>query len=676
MSPARLWRLLLVSVFALLVVACKPYASFTVSPEPVTAGQVATFDATGSLVAPTPRNNAATAWQWDFGDGATSAGQVATHTYTAPGTYTVKLSVTDKAGRIGTATEKIVVQPASEPTTTSVQVNVQIAGGVNLAGAQVKVGTATAISDAQGVATLDAAPVGQDQVVTVTKAGYVAQSLRSAIAAGAQDQQLLVLLLPEKDTLNITDIAAAQTINSNYLSASVTLPANALVNAATGAPATGAATLKLTPWDITGIDLQAMPGNGRAVDATGAVVDLISAGMMTVDFFDAAGNKLQVAQGKTANIQMNLPVGTTGIGGNPIAAGTTIPLWHFDEARGLWVGEGVGTVVATSTGLAVTGTVSHFSTWNWDYVTATPSGGSGSAGSTVPPDATTLTLSCVDPGGVLKACSVTARITYTDGSVRSWSTSLSAAVTTIRNIPGNPTMEWSATTVDGLKGSATSGTTGNVVIQLVAPNVNNFVRCVAPDGNATSCKVTMAAPLADGSVNTMTSYIPAEGAYIRAELDTMGPLSWTASTAFTPSGVGTWTKYSGTATSGISGDVTITLVEEVVSTDKTVFVSCRPTGINFDGTPAPLATCEITIYVYDSDGSFLNTISVPTGLNGPVQVQLPGLSDNAYISVYAIGTPVQLGPFGFQGDFFATLGDLSNNQLIEVELSARPLDPN
>lgn len=673
MSPARLWRLLLVSVFALLVVACKPYASFTVSPEPVTAGQVATFDATGSLVAPTPRNNTATAWQWDFGDGATSAGQVATHTYTAPGTYTVKLSVTDKSGRIGTAIEKIVVQPASAPTTTSVKVNVRIAGGVNLAGAQVKVGTATAISDAQGVATLDAAPVGQDQVITVTKAGYVAQSLRSAIAAGAQDQQLLVLLLPEKDTLNITDIAAAQTINSNYLGASVTLPANALVNAATGAPATGAATLKLTPWDITGIDLQAMPGNGRAVDATGAVVDLISAGMMTVDFFDAAGNKLQVAQGKTADIQMNLPVGTTGIGGNPIAAGTTIPLWHFDEARGLWVAEGVGTVVATSTGLAVTGTVSHFSTWNWDYVTATPSGGSGSAGSTVPPDATTLTLSCVDPGGVLKACSVTARITYTDGSVRSWSTSLSAAVTTIRNIPGNPTMEWSATTVDGLKGSATSGTTGNVVIQLVAPNVNNFVRCVAPNSIATPCMVTRTAPLADGSVNTATTYIPSEGANIRAQLDTVGPLTWTASTGFAASGSGTWTKYNGTASSGISGDVTINLEAEVVSTGKTIRLSCLPNTASGEFGSVPLSSCSIQVFVYDADGSYVDTITVASGLNGPVAVSLPALADGAQIVIDATGTSA-LPAVGFLAGYFnSNLGNLAENQLIEIQLDVRPL---
>ncbi|MDD4455400.1 MAG: PKD domain-containing protein, partial [Candidatus Methanomethylophilaceae archaeon] len=39
-----------------------------------------------------------TAWLWDFGDGATSTEQNPTHTYTAPGTYTVSLTATNAGG--------------------------------------------------------------------------------------------------------------------------------------------------------------------------------------------------------------------------------------------------------------------------------------------------------------------------------------------------------------------------------------------------------------------------------------------------------------------------------------------------------------------------------------------------------------------------------------------------
>jgi PKD repeat protein len=677
MPQRSLWKLLVISFFAFLVVACKPIASFSVSPDPVQAGVEATFDASSTIIYNKPKNNAAKSYAWDFGDGSTGSGKVVTHTYAAAGTFKVKLTVIDTAGRKGETMESLVVTSGDEvnPTTTTLKVITQIAGGVSLPGAEVTVGTATATSNADGLATLDAAPVGEDQVVTVKKEGYLTQSVRATLLAGDEPNRVLVLLMPEKDTLSITDIAAAQTLTSNYLGASVTVPANAFVIASTGAPATGPATLKLTPWDIRGIDLQAMPGNGLALDASGNLVDLISAGMMSVEFFDAAGNKLQVAADKTATIQMDLPAGTTGIGGNPIGAGTSIPLWHFDEVRGLWIGEGTGTVVATPSGLAVTGTVSHFSIWNWDYVTATPivSSGSSGGGSAPPPDATKLTLSCLDPDGVLTACRVQAVITYPDGSIRSWSTYLTAAETTIANIPGNPTMEWTATTDDGLTGTATSGTTGNVAIQLDPPNVNNFVRCAAPSG-AAACTVTRTAPISDGSINTVTSYIPAEGANIRAQLDTAGPLTWTASTGFAASANDTWTRYNGTASSGISGDVIINLEAEVVSTGKSIQVSCLPDALNEVGAAVTLSTCEIRVNVFDASGAFVTNFYVPNGLDGPVSVVLPDLGDSARIDIYANGISEGiLREFETRPTF--SFGELSNNQSIQLELTWRPFDP-
>ncbi|MCB7135811.1 PKD domain-containing protein [Cellulosimicrobium marinum] len=54
------------------------------------------------------------AWAWDFGDGTTSAEPSPTHTFAAPGTYDVTLTVTDAAGRTASTTlpQTVVTPPA------------------------------------------------------------------------------------------------------------------------------------------------------------------------------------------------------------------------------------------------------------------------------------------------------------------------------------------------------------------------------------------------------------------------------------------------------------------------------------------------------------------------------------------------------------------------------------
>ena len=47
---------------------------------------------------------------WDFGDGVKAGGEPATHTYTQPGTYNAKVTVTDPGDKSATATVQIVVK--------------------------------------------------------------------------------------------------------------------------------------------------------------------------------------------------------------------------------------------------------------------------------------------------------------------------------------------------------------------------------------------------------------------------------------------------------------------------------------------------------------------------------------------------------------------------------------
>ena len=109
---------LLVSAVVLLA-ACNPIAIISADPSPATVGESVTFDGSGTVISKTPTDTVASSYEWDFGDGSSAKGEAVSHTYTAVGTYTVTLTVTDSAGREGSTTEEITVEPASQTTTTT-----------------------------------------------------------------------------------------------------------------------------------------------------------------------------------------------------------------------------------------------------------------------------------------------------------------------------------------------------------------------------------------------------------------------------------------------------------------------------------------------------------------------------------------------------------------------------
>lgn len=81
-------------------------ADFTFSPlDPVISRGTNTvfFDAT-------PSSAEVTTWTWDFGDGSAGAGQHPSHTYLRAGTWVVRLTVTDMAGRMATSTKNVTVR--------------------------------------------------------------------------------------------------------------------------------------------------------------------------------------------------------------------------------------------------------------------------------------------------------------------------------------------------------------------------------------------------------------------------------------------------------------------------------------------------------------------------------------------------------------------------------------
>jgi PKD repeat protein len=85
-----------------------PTASFT-GPASGVAGAAVTFDAGGS----SDPDGSIVGYSWSLGDGTTSAaGPTTPHTYSAPGTYTVTLTVTDLSGLQSTTSHQVVISAA------------------------------------------------------------------------------------------------------------------------------------------------------------------------------------------------------------------------------------------------------------------------------------------------------------------------------------------------------------------------------------------------------------------------------------------------------------------------------------------------------------------------------------------------------------------------------------
>ncbi|MBU1050744.1 PKD domain-containing protein [Candidatus Bipolaricaulota bacterium] len=86
-----------------------PVANMTFSPASGAAPLFVIMDGTTS----TDEDGSIKNWTWDFGDGGTASGSIVSHRYLIPGTYTVKLTVSDDLLGTDTSSAKIVVSKAA-----------------------------------------------------------------------------------------------------------------------------------------------------------------------------------------------------------------------------------------------------------------------------------------------------------------------------------------------------------------------------------------------------------------------------------------------------------------------------------------------------------------------------------------------------------------------------------
>lgn len=222
-------------------------------------------------------------------------------------------------------------------------------------GASVTVGSSFATTDKYGFFEVRNVQVVKNAaMVTVNKPGYF-KGIKTYIATENKAAFFRIKLIPKPNSGSIDGTAGGNVTLSNGLI--VALPANAVVNAGSGVAYSGVVNVAAHWIDPTAPDLnQTMPGDLRGIATDGSLKTLTTYGMAAVELTGASGELLQIAPGKKATLTFTIPASIQG------TAPATIPLWSFDETKGLWKQEGE----ATKTGNTYVGEVSHFSFWNCD----------------------------------------------------------------------------------------------------------------------------------------------------------------------------------------------------------------------------------------------------------------------------------------------------------------------
>lgn len=192
--------------------------------------------------------------------------------------------------------------------------------------------------------------------IKVVQPGYF-EGYRTFVPATGSETFLRLQLIPKSQmsTINATSGGSATTTDG----ATVTIPANAVVLASSGAAYAGNINIAYH-WINPAIEAtlqNTMPGDLRGLDSVGFLRGLTTYGMMAVELTNDAGQKLQIATGKQAKLTMPIPAAIIA------NAPASIILWSFDETNGLWKQESR----AFKIGNNYEGNVSHFSFWNCDY---------------------------------------------------------------------------------------------------------------------------------------------------------------------------------------------------------------------------------------------------------------------------------------------------------------------
>ena len=227
--------------------------------------------------------------------------------------------------------------------------------GAALNNVQITIGTTTVTTDANGSFIIPKATLGEKcGFIKATKEGYFAGS-RTIIPKEKVINNVVIQLIKKTTSGSFTNSSGGTITVAT--GGSIVFPANAIA-LKNGGTYTGTVKVSAYFLDPTSNNCyKEMPGDLRGINASNNEQVLTSYGMMAVELQGSNGEALQLATGKTATLTFPIVAATQS------KAPSTIPLWFFDETKGMWVEQGT----ATKTGNTYVGSVSHFTWWNCDW---------------------------------------------------------------------------------------------------------------------------------------------------------------------------------------------------------------------------------------------------------------------------------------------------------------------
>jgi hypothetical protein len=221
--------------------------------------------------------------------------------------------------------------------------------------ATVQVGSSTVSTDKYGFFEVrDVRVIKNAATATVNKTGYF-KSIKTYTATEGKSVFFRIKLIPKTNSGTISSSSGGSVTLSNGMS--ISFPASSVVNAATNAVYNGTVNVAAYWINPASNEISSiMPGDLRGLNTDGNLQLLATYGMAAVELTGAGGELLQIAAGKKASLSMPIPSSLLS------SAPSAIPLWYFDETKGLWKQEGS----AAKTGSNYVGDVNHFSFWNCD----------------------------------------------------------------------------------------------------------------------------------------------------------------------------------------------------------------------------------------------------------------------------------------------------------------------